>query len=124
MQNRTKLQIENSIYRVKHNLQLDMHEATARKHVKCYLIHTYGNICSICGISEWQGQPAPLICDHINGDTKDNRVENFRLVCCNCDAQLPTYKSKNRGKGRSYDKEYHRKRGRVVDGSCLENNRG
>lgn len=50
--------------------------------------------------SEWQGKPMPLILDHINGINNDNRLENLRFVCSNCDSQLPTYKSKNRTYGR------------------------
>lgn len=84
-------------------------EVTARRHAKRYLLHTIGNECSICGTKEWQGKPVPLVCDHISGDSTDNRIENFRLVCCNCDALLPTFKSKNRGKGRKYDREYRQK---------------
>ena len=54
--------------------------------------------CSCCGIGpEWQGKPMPLILDHINGVNNDNRLENLRFVCSNCDSQLPTYKSKNKG---------------------------
>jgi len=85
-------------------------EPAARRIAKKYLIHTQGNKCSICSISEWMGQPVPLVCDHISGDSSDNKIENFRLVCCNCDAQLPTFKSKNRGKGRTYDREYRQKK--------------
>ena len=70
--------------------------------------------CACCGIGpEWHGKPMPLILDHINGINNDNRLENLRFVCSNCDTQLPTYKSKNK---------------RVVnptgDGTCLENSRG
>lgn len=55
--------------------------------------------CSCCGIGpEWQGKPMPLILDHINGVNNDNRLQNLRFVCSNCDTQLPTYKSKNRKK--------------------------
>lgn len=99
--------IQRSIDIIDSKQQLGLHEATARKHAKRYLIHKHGHVCSICGIEEWQGQEVPLVCDHINGDSTDNEIGNFRLVCCNCDAQLPTYKSKNK-KGRSYDREYHR----------------
>lgn len=54
--------------------------------------------CACCGIGpEWQNKPMPLILDHINGTNNDNRLENLRFVCSNCDTQLPTYKSKNRG---------------------------
>lgn len=53
--------------------------------------------CSCCGIGpEWNGKPMPLILDHINGINNDNRIDNLRFVCSNCDTQLPTYKSRNR----------------------------
>lgn len=56
-------------------------------------------ICACCGIGPiWQGKEMPLILDHINGINNDNRIENLRFVCSNCDTQLPTYKSKNRRK--------------------------
>ena len=55
--------------------------------------------CSICGLGpQWNNKPMPLILDHINGINNDNRLENLRFVCSNCDCQLPTYKSKNRKK--------------------------
>lgn len=66
---------------------------------KTYMIEKLGHRCSICYLTEWQGQPTPLVLDHINGKPNDWRVENLRLVCPNCDAQLPTYKSKNKGNG-------------------------
>lgn len=53
--------------------------------------------CSCCGIGpEWNGKPMTLILDHINGVNNDNRLENLRFVCSNCDSQLPTYKARNR----------------------------
>ena len=56
--------------------------------------------CACCGIkAEWQGKPMPLILDHINGINNDNRLENLRFVCSNCDTQLPTYKNKRGKKG-------------------------
>lgn len=54
-------------------------------------------ICSICTQPpEWQGKPLTLILDHINGNNKDNRLENLRWVCPNCNQQLDTTGSKNR----------------------------
>lgn len=53
--------------------------------------------CEVCGITEWQGKPAPLSLDHINGVRTDNRVENLRILCYNCHGQTDTYCSKNIG---------------------------
>tara|TARA_Y100001938_G_C7908528_1_gene338375 strand:- start:38 stop:484 length:447 start_codon:yes stop_codon:yes gene_type:complete len=55
--------------------------------------------CAVCGNQgEWLGKPLSLVLDHINGINNDNRLENLRFVCSNCDSQLPTYKNR-RGKG-------------------------
>lgn len=56
--------------------------------------------CALCGLGpEWHGKEMPLILDHINGINNDNRLENLRFVCSNCDSTLPTYKSRNRNTG-------------------------
>lgn len=81
---------------------------TTRSSVRKYLIAKYGHKCSICGLSEWMGQPIPLVADHIDGDTTNHKVENFRMVCENCNAQLPTYKAKNKH-GRVWRKKYYEK---------------
>lgn len=47
---------------------------------------------------EWNGQALPLILDHINGVNRDNRPENLRYLCPNCDALLDTRSGKNRGR--------------------------
>ena len=73
--------------------------------IKPYLIEKTNNTCSICNLSTWRGKPIPLILDHIDGNPTDHSVGNLRLVCGNCDMQLPTYKNKNKGNGRSYRRE-------------------
>ena len=52
-------------------------------------------ICSICGISTWNGQELHLRLDHINGDNHDNRIENLRWLCPNCDSQQDTFCGRN-----------------------------
>ena len=54
-------------------------------------------ICSICGQEPvWQGKELTLILDHINGINKDDRLENLRWVCPNCNQQLDTTNGKNK----------------------------
>lgn len=52
--------------------------------------------CEICGQGEiWKGRKMSLILDHINGIANDNRLENLRIVCPNCNATLDTHCGKN-----------------------------
>lgn len=83
-------------------------ENLSRETRKKILLTKYGNKCSICNITDWQNKPLVMIMDHIDGDSNNNQESNLRLVCSNCDSQLPTYKSKNKGKGRHYRRERYK----------------
>lgn len=49
-------------------------------------------ICSVCGQDEyWYGMTISLILDHINGINNDNRIENLRILCPNCNAGQDTF---------------------------------
>lgn len=55
--------------------------------------------CEICGQGEeWNGKKMSLILDHINGVWNDNRIENLRIVCPNCNATLETHCGKQKKK--------------------------
>ncbi|MER7944595.1 MULTISPECIES: HNH endonuclease signature motif containing protein [unclassified Streptomyces] len=48
--------------------------------------------CAECGTGTvWLGEPMTLEVDHINGDWRDDRVQNLRLLCPNCHAVTSTW---------------------------------
>lgn len=52
--------------------------------------------CQFCGCDGyWLNTKIALEIDHINGDNKDNRIENLRYLCPNCHATTDTYRGKN-----------------------------
>lgn len=56
--------------------------------------------CALCGTEAvWRGEPLPLEVDHSDGDWRNNRIENLRLLCPNCHSTTDTYRG--RGKGRT-----------------------
>jgi len=49
-------------------------------------------MCELCGQNEyWNEGHMSLILDHVNGVADDNRLENLRIVCANCNATLDTH---------------------------------
>lgn len=80
-----------------------------QNYIRVYISEKQQHRCSICGIEdEWCGKPLTFILDHIDGNSTNMQESNLRLVCSNCDSQLPTYKSKNRGSGRHYRRQRYR----------------
>jgi hypothetical protein len=55
--------------------------------------------CALCGTSPtWRGRRLPLEVDHLDGNWRNNRIENLRLLCPNCHSTTDTYRG--RGKAR------------------------
>ena len=51
--------------------------------------------CELCGTKEWMGKSVPIELDHIDGNHYNNDLQNLRIVCPNCHAQLDTNSGKN-----------------------------
>ncbi len=54
--------------------------------------------CENCRIREWNGKPISFECDHVNGNSKDHRLENLKILCPNCHSQTDTYRGKNKSR--------------------------
>lgn len=58
-------------------------------------------VCELCGQGEmWHGRRMSLVLDHVNGSATDNRIDNLRIVCPNCNATLDTHCGRNKPRGR------------------------
>nr|WP_237552337.1 HNH endonuclease signature motif containing protein [Streptomyces sp. SID5789] len=53
--------------------------------------------CALCGIEPvWFGEPLPLEVDHIDGDWRNNRIENLRMLCPNCHSTTDSYRGRSK----------------------------
>ena len=84
-----------------HNLAIDawLNEGVVPG-VKSYDDSTRKIILVLSVVLDWNGKELRLELDHIDGDSTNNTVDNLRLLCPNCHSQTPTYKAKNKGRGR------------------------
>lgn len=58
------------------------------------------NKCQLCNqLPEWQNENLVMVLDHINGVSNDNRLENLRLLCPNCNSQTLTFSGRNKRNG-------------------------
>lgn len=50
--------------------------------------------CEMCGLIEWMGEPIVLELHHINGNNKDNRLENLQWLCPNCHSMTDNFRGR------------------------------
>lgn len=71
--------------------------------LKRYLIEKYGEKCMECGWDRIHPtlNKVPIELEHIDGNYKNNTLENGKLLCPNCHSLTLTYKALNYGNGRT-----------------------
>lgn len=79
--------LSNKIYHYSHGLRLKLIKQKIFEE-KCYN----------CNLTEWLGNKIPLELEHIDGNRRNNFIENLTLLCPNCHALTPTYRGRNRGR--------------------------
>ena len=76
--------------------------------------------CECCGNTEWMGKPINLELHHLNGNPRDNRIENLQILCPNCHSYTDTYSGKNQklniAKKETIKKEKKKKEPKERDG--------
>lgn len=72
--------------------------------VRRWLIKNRGEKCEQCGWCERHPitKKVPIEVDHADGNFRDHRPQNLRLLCPNCHSLTPTYRGLNKGNGRLY----------------------
>jgi DNA-binding CsgD family transcriptional regulator len=76
------------------------------KNFKDFIVAEQNDKCLICGMSAiWENKILVFVLDHIDGNASNNKRENLRLICPNCDSQTSTFKSKTKvSMRRNYNK--------------------
>lgn len=72
-----------------------------------YLFEKFKKKCCLCGwgeINKTTGK-TPLEVDHFDGNFRNNKITNLRLLCPNCHSLTSNYKGLNKGNGRSKRKK-------------------
>ena len=110
-------------YYIEHQDEFCRSNFVPRYYIREKILEKQNYTCSICGCNMiHNNKPLVFVLDHIDGDTANNHFENLRMVCPNCDSQLPTFKSKNKKSSRrDYFREHIKETviQQIKDGSLI-----
>lgn len=71
-------------------------ETLCHNSIRKKILIEQNNCCFICGIDSWLQKSLILELDHLDGNKKNNKRENLRMLCPNCHSQTPTWRGKRR----------------------------
>ena len=54
------------------------------------------NKCEVCELEKWNGKKITLELDHIDGNSRNHKLSNLRILCPNCHSQTETFRNKKR----------------------------
>jgi hypothetical protein len=70
---------------------------SASKYIKRFIREKYQEKCCICGWAESNPITGNITTEveHIDGNRRNNREENLRILCLNCHSLTPTFRGLN-----------------------------
>lgn len=83
------------------NLKLKPFELWGKKLREDQILLEQDNKCCQCKTGRnWFGKNLTFELDHIDGDNKNNKRENLRILCPNCHSTTPTWRGRNINSGK------------------------
>ena len=77
------------------------------KFIRDYVLDKNGYKCEKCGYNTFRTDGASILqIHHKDGSWQNNRPENLECLCPNCHALTENYGARNKGKGRTWKKNY------------------